>query len=111
MENLTQRIASTLSNESLAPEQDAQAGLHNQEIENAESLVLENAERSERREIRGKRYRACKRNGKIFLVWRKRGDLPNSIGFELDFDQSTTGRPPVYLQSRSQVERFIDGET
>ncbi len=120
LEGLPAQIADAFSKERLPDASTAEEAFRSAKLSEANSSspagsaaspTTTGTPASERRSIRGKRFQACARDGKVFVAYRKRGDLPIWIGLELDFSGSANSTSvPVYLNSQASAERFIYGD-
>jgi hypothetical protein len=108
LEDVSAQITDLLSKEALPPAEEARKAFEELKPREARDSTYNSGEQA-RKEIRGKRHRACMRDGKVFLTFQKRADLPISVGFELDFDQRRS-EGPVYLDSQAKAENFVRGE-
>lgn len=116
LEGLPAQVADAFSKESLPDSSAAEEAFRTArqaeaKTASADSTTTTEASTYERKDITGKRFRACARDGKVFLIYRKRGHLPIWIGFELDFSGSANSNSvPLYLPSQASAERFVYGD-
>jgi hypothetical protein len=120
LEGLQAQVADVFSKERLPDASAAEEAVRSAKVSEAKALAAADSQPQqsatetaahERKAIRGKRFQACARDGKVFLIYRRRGDLPVWIGFELDFSASANSNPvPIYLNSKAGAELFVYGD-
>lgn len=112
LENLPTQVEQLLASEKLPDAPAAEEAFKSAKLSEAEESSIAVAPAVDGpRKIRGKRFEACARDGRVFVIYRKRGDLPIWIGLELDFyANANSSSIPVYLNSQAKAERFINGD-
>lgn len=116
LEGLRTQVEEVLAGEKLPDASVAEEALESVKLSEAKELLRSVAPPvptmpvDEQKSIRGKRFQARTRDGRVFLAYRKRSDLPIWIGFELDFSAAANSSSrPVYLNSQAAAEAFVNG--